>query len=444
MARRLKLILWVVLCATAASAQVPIPNTPAGHLLAAWLNAFNSGDRVKIDLFLKSYAPRLTEAALTSAQFRGLSGGLTLQAITRSDRTSIAFRVQEKSQPTVLLGKIDVTASRAPTIFNFTLRAVPQGAVLEDIKLDAALRKQVIQDIIAALNQRYVFPDTAQKMADNLVAHEAKGDYNTITDGDTFAALITTHLLDVSHDKHISVFYNPYTLAADPPPVTDDQANEDRKAMARDCGFRKLEILPNNIGYLKLDFFADPMACGRTAAMAISFLANTDAIIVDLRENGGGDPRMVAMVSTYFFDKPVHLNNFYDRQQAATEYWTLRYVPGIRLGHKPAYFLTSQHTFSGAEEFAYDLHNLHRVTVVGETTAGGSHPVSPFRAGEHFTIFVPNARSISPVTNTDWERTGVVPDVQVSADDALETAARLAAQTIQQNSNPDKASAQFN
>lgn len=215
--------------------------------------------------------------------------------------------------------------------------------------------------------------------------------------------------------------------------------------MARDCGIPRIEMLPNNIGYLRLDFFADPMACGRTAAAAISFLANTDAVIFDLRDNSGGDPRMVAMMLTYLFDKPVHLNDFYDRtDNKTTEYWTLRYVPGLRLGKKPAYVLTSSRTFSGAEEFAYDLKNLRRATVVGETTAGAAHAVSPHPAGDHFTVFVPNARIISPVTNRDWEGTGVSPDVPTSADDALEAAARLAEEKIQQTTGSETSTARAN
>lgn len=432
MVRRLKLVLVVLAWAGTAWGQAKVPNTPAGHALSAWLDAFNSGDRARIDVFLRSYAPKLTEAALTSAQFRGRSGGVTLQAITRSERYSIAFRVQERSQPTVLIGKIEVTTLKQPTIFNFILRAVPPGAVLDDIKLDAALRKQVIEEIVANLNAYYVYPLMADKMAANLRAHESKGDYDAITDGDEFASLLAKHLLDVSHDKHLAVFYHAFKFTAEPAPLTFDQMTEDRKAMARDCGIPRAEILPGNIGYLRIDFFADPLACGRTAAAAISFLANTDAVIFDLRDNTGGDPRMVAIMLTYFFDKPVHLNDFYDRTDNKTsEYWTLRYVPGLRLGHKPAYVLTSSRTFSGAEEFAYDLKNLKRATVVGETTAGAAHPVSPHPAGDHFTVFVPNARITSPITNRDWEGTGVSPDVPVSADDALEAAKRLAAEKIQ-------------
>jgi hypothetical protein len=437
MLRVLRLILLVLACAAAAWSETAIPSTPAGHVLAAWLKAFNGGDRGKIDVFLKTYAPGLAQQALTSAQFRGQSGGVSLLAVTRSERFSIAFRVQEKSHPTVLIGNIEVTAARSPTIEHFTLRAVPDGAVLEYLKLDAPERARIIDEVIDDLNQFYVFPALAQKMAGSLRAHESHGDYKAISDGDEFASRLTADLLAVSHDKHMAIFYNPYKFAVDPPAPTFDQMTEERKDMARDCGIRKVEILPNNVGYLKFDFFADPLACGKTAAAAITFLAKTDAVIFDLRDNSGGDPRMVALISSYFFERPVHLTDFYDRAGNKTsEYWTMRYVPGLRLGNKPAYLLTSRRTFSGGEQFAYDLKNLKRATVVGETTAGGSHPVGPHKAGDHFVVYVPYGRSVSPVTGKDWEGTGVTPDVAVNGDDALEMAERLAAEKIQENASP--------
>lgn len=438
MIRRLPLILLALVCAKAECADPAIPPTPAGRALAAWLEAFNSGDRARIDAFLKSWAPKPSQAALTSAQFRGQSGGVTLLAVARSDRNSIAFRLEEKTQHTILLGKIEVTAGQVPAIENFTLRPVPDGAVLEDLQLDTASRKQVIDYIITDLDQYYVYSETSKKMVESLRAHEAKGDYNAIIEGDKFASRLTADLRDVSHDQHLVVFYYPWKMAADPPPQNFEQISEERKAMARDCGIRKVDILPNNVGYMKFDFFPDPLACGKTAAAAITFLANTDAVIFDVRDNSGGDPRMVALLCSYFFDQPVHLNDFYDRSNSKTaEYWSMRYVPGVRLGRKPAYVLTSSRTFSGAEEFAYDLKNLKRATVVGEKTAGGSHPVGPFKAGDHFIVYVPDGRSISPVTGTDWEGVGVLPDVAVNADNALETAERLAAEKIQQTSAQD-------
>ena len=199
----------------------------------------------------------------------------------------------------------------------------------------------------------------------------------------------------------------------------------------RNCGFEKAELLERNIGYLKFDFFGDPSVCGATATAAMGFLANAAALIIDLRENHGGDPAMVAYVASYLFDTRTHLNDLFRRStNKTTEYWTKPELPGKKLGKTPVYVLTSSGTFSGGEEFVYDLKNLKRATIVGETTGGGAHPTGPHRVDDHFLIAVPGGRPINPVTKTDWEGTGVVPDVKVAADKALETAIERATRQL--------------
>ena len=160
----------------------------------------------------------------------------------------------------------------------------------------------------------------------------------------------------------------------------------------------------------------------------MNFVANTDALIFDLRQNGGGDPVMVALICSYLFgDKPVHLNDLYWRKGDHTdEFWTKPNVAGKRYGDKDIYILTSSRTFSGAEEFSYNLKNLKRATIVGETTGGGAHPGGTVRLHEHFGVFVPIGRAISPITKTNWEGTGVEPDVKVSKEQALKTAYLMA------------------
>ena len=151
-----------------------------------------------------------------------------------------------------------------------------------------------------------------------------------------------------------------------------------------------------------------------------------------MRENGGGDPKMVAFVSTYLFAAPTHLNDLWTRSTDTTQqYWTLPYVPGKRLDGKPVYVLTSSTPLSGAEEFTYNLKSLGRATVVGETTGGGAHPVRGERINDQFTINVPFARAINPITKTNWEGTGVEPDINVPAADALTTAQELIAEELQ-------------
>lgn len=175
----------------------------------------------------------------------------------------------------------------------------------------------------------------------------------------------------------------------------------------------------------------DADICGATVAAAMGFVAHTDALILDLRDNGGGQPAMVSLIASYLFDKPTHLNDLYDRHEnSTTQYWTLAWVPGERMPTQPVFVLTSHRTFSGGEEFTYDLKTQKRATIVGETTGGGEHPVAGHPAADYFMIGVPFATAINPITKTSWEGTGVEPDVKVAADDALTTAEKLAANKI--------------
>ena len=217
-------------------------------------------------------------------------------------------------------------------------------------------------------------------------------------------------------------------VAAPPPaPSPEDQAREREFLDRINCGFVKAEQLPGNVGYLKFNMFADVDLCATTASAAMTFLAGTRALVIDMRENGGGSPGMVAFVSSYLFDRRTHLNDLWTRRTGKTEeFWTRDSVPGRRFGgEKPIYVLTSARTFSGAEEFTYNLKTLKRATIVGETTGGGAHPVAGHRIDEHFMIGVPYARAINPITHTNWEGVGVKPDIIVPANDALATAQKL-------------------
>ena len=434
-----RLLLTFLACATSALGQTSIPTTPAGHALAAWLDSFNSGDHAKIDAYVQKYDPKNSADRMMS--FRNQTGGFDLMAIESSSTLTIKFRVKEKNSPTVAFGTITVNDAQTGTVVEFGLRAIPPGTKEEDITLDTAMRQEVITGALAKLKEYYIYPDGAQKMADAVLAHQKAGDYDKITDGSTFADKLTDDMQAVSHDKHLHVNYAPFRM---PPeheggPSPEDEA-QFRKAMEHDnCGFDKVEILPGNIGYVKFNMFAPPDICGPTVVAAMNFLAHVDAIIIDMRENGGGDPKMVQTVASYLFDKPTHINDLYYRHDdKTTQYWTLPYVPGARLAKQPAFVLTSSQTFSGGEEFCYDLKTQKRATLVGEVTGGGAHPVSGHRIDEHFMIGVPEGRPINPITQKDWEGTGVEPDVKVKAADALETAEKLATDKIHQANDKAK------
>jgi hypothetical protein len=297
----------------------------------------------------------------------------------------------------------------------------------QDVKLDAAERRRVIAGAIANLKKYYVDPDIAQKTADSLLAHEKNGDEDAATNGAAFAELLTRQMNDVSHDQQLIMIYQTVKTLDRQGPTPEEIAQYRREMKRSNCRFEKVEILPHNIGYLKLNAFPDLSLCQAKAAAVMASLNNADAIIFDLRDNRGGSADMVALLATYLFDRPTHLNDFYDRGANSTEEsWTLPAVPGNKLSDKPAYVLTSATSFSAAEGFSYDLKMLKRATLVGETTSGRSHMGMAHRIDDHFLIRVPGIRVINPISKTNWEGRGVEPDVKVKAADALTTAEKLA------------------
>ena len=426
------LILFLLLfIASAACAQTTIPDTPAGHTLSAWLTAFNSGDQAQLDAYYHRYDPG--KSASDIMPFRKQTGGFELLQILKSEPLHLEALIKERLSETRALAKLDLKDASGQ-VADLSLRALPPGATVAELnyKLDAAARAEVINTAIADLNEFYVSPDVAKQMSDAVGARQKRGEYDSITDGDAFAGKLTDDLRAVSHDKHLRVDFSPVPLPQETSAPDPKAEAEYRKEMERaNCGFDKLEILPGNIGYVKFDFFADPSVCGPTVIAAMNFLANTDAIIFDLRENGGGDPEMVTYICSYLFDQPTHLNDLWTRRGNSTrQFWTLPYVSGKRLATQPAYVLTAHRTFSGGEEFTYDLQQQKRATIVGEVTGGGAHPVAGHRINDHFEIGVPFATAINPITHTSWEGTGVTPEVKVPAADALTTAEDLATKKL--------------
>jgi C-terminal processing protease CtpA/Prc len=194
----------------------------------------------------------------------------------------------------------------------------------------------------------------------------------------------------------------------------------------------KIERLAGNVGYLDVRVLHAASVAGETVVAAMNFLSNASALIIDLRQCLGGEPNTVALAISYLYNsEPVHLNSLYLRREDSTQqFWTAAYVPGKRLAGTPVYVLTSSSTFSGGEEFAYDLKSRKRATLVGETTRGGAHPGTPYRLNAHFEIFIPNGRAINPITGADWEGTGVRPDIAVPAEQAFTVAYRMALEAI--------------
>ena len=301
-----------------------------------------------------------------------------------------------------------------------------------DRTIDAAERKLVLDRAMKELDAQYVFPEVAAKMNASLRERLARGEYEPITSGQDFAQALTEHLQAVSHDKHLRVRHSAEPFTAEREASPEERQQQLAGARWNNFGFERVERLPGNIGYIQLFGFAGQDEALPVASAAMNFVANADALIVDLRRNGGGSPRMVAWLTSYLFDDRVHLNDLYWRADNETEeFWTDPKVPGDKFGKtKPVYVLTSNYTFSGAEEFSYNLRNLRRATLVGETTGGGAHPGGRVRLNDHFAMFVPRGRAISPITKTNWEGTGVEPHLKVAAKLALKAAHVAALETL--------------
>jgi hypothetical protein len=304
------------------------------------------------------------------------------------------------------------------------------SALAHDNLLGPTERKRIINSAIANLREHYINRDAAQKMADALAAHEKRGDYNGVVDRAAFAAMLTQHMRDISLDRHLTLDYFQDSLPPQPVAQTPEVSAQYREAMKRqNCAFEEIEILPRNIGYLKLNSFPDPEVCRVAAMAAMTYVNHADAIIFDLRDNRGGNPEMVQFLGAYLFDHPEYWYN--PRENTTEQSWTRSPVVGNELADKPVFVLTSPATASGAEQFCYDLKMLKRATLVGETTAGAAHAGVWHPIDDHFGMGIPEAKAINPYSSFDWAEIGVEPDVKVEAANALDVALKLAKSKLQ-------------
>lgn len=312
-------------------------------------------------------------------------------------------------------------------LFSALPASAQHGPQQADTKIDGAERQRLIDTLVNRLDQYYVFPDKAKKIGAALRAHQKSGHYDRITSSETLAKTLNEHMSAEAQDKHLQVYYSEQPIPED----TDDTKTSDEEMMgglanmrAHNFGVERIERLPFNIGYLNLSAFAPAKSAAATIAATMATLTYTDALIIDLRENGGGDPSTVSLIASYLLDERTHLSDMYYRKRNVTEQmWTMPSLGGPHYGQKKeVYILTSKDTFSAAEDLSYTLKHLKRATIVGEATGGGAHPGDMVRLSAHMHVFMPNGRSINPITKTNWEGVGVAPDMSVAAEDALKTA----------------------
>jgi hypothetical protein len=299
-------------------------------------------------------------------------------------------------------------------------------------------KEALLKAVCERIEKIYAFTENIKKTCDFLKRNLKQGAYAKYTSPREFASRLNDDIEGITHDKHFGIVYDPQQAAA----MTEQAGNNTafytpqlvRQYRRMNYGFKELKILEGNVGYLDLrDFFplkwsADP------AVAAMNFLANCDAVIIDLRYNGGGEDQTVTFLLSYFLDASESTITFstsytrFDNSYYQSATWP--YVPGKTLYRMPLYLLISKTSFSGAEAFAFHLKNQKRATLVGETTRGGANPVEIQEIGGKYVIYIPSSKSVSSLTASDWEGVGVKPDIEAEAAEALTVAHLEAIKTL--------------
>lgn len=279
--------------------------------------------------------------------------------------------------------------------------------------------------VINHLEEDYVDAKVGARTAKMLKSSRTAGQFDDIDDGEAFAKLLSDTLQELTGDGHLNVEYSTESILDKPESSYSQEQMEHWYGAHINYGVQKIERIEGNIGYLDLRVFPPLNMGGDTIVAAMSVMADMDAMIIDLTHNGGGIGDTADLIASYLFDegrKP--LTGVYDRPtDTTTQRFTQAHVPGKRFGsHKPVYVLISKKTFSAAEALAYNLQALKRATIVGETSGGGAHPFEYLPITNHYVLWSVTAKSINPITGGNWQGTGVQPNIETNADQALTTA----------------------
>ena len=303
-------------------------------------------------------------------------------------------------------------------------------------------QKKIINTICEKLDEIHAFPEYNLEICNSLMENLEKGKYVNLTSPLTFADQLDRDLKILHGDKHLGIFYD-QQMAADM--ETENEEGEEtgyltpqmiEEERQKNFGFRDLKILPGNIGYIDLRIFFPPKYAGETAVAAMNFLSNCDALIIDLRYNGGGWDEMVTFLMSYFFDseESISLSTAYSRyEDRYYQSHTLSYVPGRLLTGIPVFILTSKSTFSGAEAFTHYMKHFNKATIIGETTRGGQNPVEIQTVGYGLIMLIPSWKQIYSASEDGWEDVGVKPHIEVDAINALKAAHLKALQVLMEN-----------
>jgi peptidase S41-like protein len=295
----------------------------------------------------------------------------------------------------------------------------PPAAAAPASTIDSNVRHDVVAKLGDALRNDYVFPDIGDKAAEKITASLAAGEYDSLADPVAFAARLDADVAAVAHDKHLSIT----SMSAPPPPPPSA-----RQTMPRaDAGITRADQLAGGVGYIEVIGFPPLPAFKPAADKAMSALKGSRALIIDARRNGGGSPDAVAYLVSFLVapNHSIEISDIVSRVPKTRDFDRKRFdsqPTPVSFAKIPVYVLTSQDTFSGGEELAYDVQTHKLGKIVGEVTGGGAHPTGPADLGHGFVAAIPFGRTENPVTKTNWEGRGVQPDISVPAPDAFKTA----------------------
>jgi len=299
----------------------------------------------------------------------------------------------------------------------------------QEKKFNKKYKKETIKKLSQLMNDHYVFPEVAKLTEKHLLAQLRKGHFNQIKNDEDFAKALTTSVQSINKDKHMRIRVNkPYDAPVNSPDrMIEEHLDHINRSRNFNYGLNTVKIMEGNVGYLDLRGFAGLEGGKAVADAYMQLLSGTDAIIVDLSKNGGGSPRMVQYLCSYFFDEKLHLNSLYFREgDRTTEYWTLDEVGGLKMPEVPLFVITSSKTFSGAEEFSYNMQTQKRATLIGQTSGGGANPGGTMKINENLHVFIPRGKAINPITKTNWEGVGVIPEIETTIEETLDKAHSLA------------------
>jgi hypothetical protein len=288
-------------------------------------------------------------------------------------------------------------------------------------------KETILHKLQSKITDQYVLTENINKITKALTNLQESSEFKQAKTHKTVAKVLATTLR--AYDGHFSVLWNEPSAGKIP---SKDYEGWFPQLSRKNSGFTRVEILKGNIGYIDFWGFDHLNESAKAKAKAVmAFVEDTDAVIFDLRKNGGGSAVMIQFISSYFFQNKTHLNSFYNRKTGElTDFWTFDDIEGKKRPNVPLYILTSDYTFSAAEEFAYNFKNLKRATVIGESTGGGANPVHLFDLGEGFRASIPISKAVNPISKTNWEGVGVQPDVVINANKAFDFAYNMALKTI--------------